>query len=671
MSKDKITIALAGNPNVGKTTLFNSITGGKQHVGNWPGVTVEKKVGKKKYGGKNLEVIDLPGTYSLTAYSIDEKVARDFILDDGPDVVVHVMDATNIERNLFLTTQLLDIGANVVVGLNMYDLAGEKGDKIRPDLLSKSFGIPFIPLVASKGKGTTELLDEVLKAAKLNRGSQPFVEYSSKEEKIISSISELITSSGEFPHSRHSRWMALKVMEGEEDTSNEVFDSSIAGNVRSILKGFDQEEFEIDSTDKRYEDIGKIVRKAVISAPKKLTRTEMVDTVLTNKWLGIPIFLAIMWGVFEITFTFATPFMDMIDLAAGWGAEAAVENISPDWLGSLIGDGIIGGVGSVIIFVPNIFILFLMLSLLESSGYMARAAFVMDKLMYKIGLSGKSFIPMLMGFGCNVPAIMSTRTIKDRNDRLITILVNPFVSCGARLPVYILFAGIFFGRGASNVIFLIYIIGIIVAILSAKLFRMTILKGKPAPFIMELPPYRAPTFRSSLTYMWEKGSLYLRKAGTVILVGVIFIWIIASFTPSLSMAEEYGSEESIAGEVGKFIQPIFAPLGFDWKIAVALIFGFIAKEIVVGGLGTLYAAGEDEDKLTDAIKAEDSGINSLNAMGLMVFTLLYMPCIAATAVIKQETGSWKWTLFSLAYGTALAYIAALLIYQIGGLLGLG
>ncbi len=670
MAGDSIKIALVGNPNVGKTTLFNSITGGRQHVGNWPGVTVEKKVGKKKYKGNNLEVIDLPGTYSLTAYAIDEKIAKDYILDDGPDVVVQIVDATNMERNLFLTTQLLDIGAKVVVALNMYDLAKEKGDRIDAKALSRAFGIPFIPAVANKGEGTSEILDAALDLAIVDGYSKPVVKYSASDEKLISRISDMITSSGEFSQARHSRWMAIKTLEGEEETVEEIMGSNIGGKVRSLLEGFDQEEFEIESTDRRYEEIGRKLKKSVKLAPKRLTRSEMVDMVLTNKYLGIPIFLAIMWGVFQITFTFATPFMDMIDLAAGWAAENVADNLSPEWLGSLLGDGIIGGVGSVVIFVPNIFILFFMISLLESSGYMSRAAFVMDKLMYKIGLSGQSFIPMLMGFGCNVPAIMSTRTIKDRKDRLVTILVNPFVSCGARLPVYILFAGIFFGRGASNVIFSIYVIGIIVAILSAKLFRMTILKGKPAPFIMELPPYRRPTLKASLLYMWEKGSLYLRKAGTVILVGVVFIWLIATFTPGLEMAAEYGSEESIAGEVGKFIEPVFAPLGFDWKIAVALIFGFIAKEIVVGGLGTLYGAGEDEDALTKRIEA-DSGINSLNAMGLMIFTLLYMPCIAATAVIKQETGSWKWTIFALAYGTGLAYIAALLIYQIGGLLGLG
>jgi ferrous iron transport protein B len=625
---------------------------------------------KKRFQGHDLEIIDLPGTYSLTAYALDEKIAKDFILDDGPDVVVQVVDSTNIERNLFLTTQLLDIGTKVVVAMNMHDLAKEKGDKIDVAALSKVFGIPFVPTVGNKGIGINETLEAAIRSMDVEGYSSPVVKYGQKEENLIKKISELIEESGQFSHARHSRWMAIKVLEGEDDTMEETLSSNIGGQVKELLKGFDQDDFEIDSTDARYDQIGSMIRKAVKPAPKKLTKTEMVDIVLTNKYLGIPIFLAIMWGVFQITFTFATPFMDIIDLAAGWAAETTAENLSPDWLGSLIGDGIIGGVGAVVIFVPNIFILFFMISLLENSGYMSRAAFVMDKLMFKIGLSGQSFIPMLMGFGCNVPAIMSTRTIKDRKDRLITILVNPFISCGARLPVYILFAGIFFGRGASNVIFVIYILGIIVAILSAKLFRMTLLKGKPAPFIMELPPYRSPTIKASLIYMWEKGALYLKKAGTVILVGVIFIWLIASFTPGLEMAAEYGSEESIAGEVGKVIQPIFEPLGFDWKIAVALIFGFIAKEIVVGGLGTLYGSGEDEDKLTDAIK-EDSGMNSLNAMGLMVFTLLYMPCIAATAVIKQETGSWKWTLFSLAYGTLLAYVAALLIYQVGGLLGLG
>ncbi|MEA3559668.1 MAG: ferrous iron transport protein B, partial [Candidatus Thermoplasmatota archaeon] len=610
MKGDIIKIALAGNPNVGKTTLFNSMTGARQHVGNWPGVTVEKKVGKKKWKGNTIQVIDLPGTYSLTAYSPDEKIVTDFLVNDRPDVVIHIVDATNLERNLFLTSQLMDLGVNVIVSLNMCDLAEEKGDKIDIDALGRMIGAPVIRTVANKGSGIDELLNASVEIARSGTRQTPFATLGKNEERMIRELSSIISSDRELIMGASPRWMALKVLEGDEDALEKVMESKVEPKVRDMIEGFDHEDFEMDTTDKRYEAIGKMVKKAVVPGPKKLTRTEMIDTVLTNKYLGIPIFLAIMWGVFEITFTFAAPFMDLIDLAAGWSAEAVVENISPDWLGSLLGDGIIGGVGAVVIFVPNIFILFFMISLLESSGYMARAAFIMDKLMYKIGLSGKSFIPMLMGFGCNVPAIMATRSIKDEKDRLITILINPFISCGARLPVYILFAGIYFGRGASNVIFILYFLGIAVAILSAKLFRSTILKGKPAPFIMELPPYRAPTLKGSLIYMWEKGSMYLKKAGTVILVGVVFIWIIASFTPGLSMAEEFGSEETIAGELGKFIQPIFEPLGFDWKIAVALIFGFIAKEIVVGGLGVLYGAGEDEEALTDRIKA-DSGMNSL------------------------------------------------------------
>jgi len=662
-----ITIALAGNPNVGKTTIFNSITGARQHVGNWPGVTIEKKEGMKTFKGQALRIVDLPGTYSLSAYSLDEKIARDFILDERPDVIVQVVDSANLERNMYLTSQLLDLGAKVIIALNMFDIAREKGERIDVNGLSKALGVPMVPTVGNRKEGTDGLLSAAVDLARRESSSTPIVKFSKAEEKMISDISSAL--GGQKDLGPAHRYIALRIMEGDKEMISR-FDDRASNLILKAISGFDTEEFEIDSTDSRYEQIGAIVKRYHTPGPKRITRTEMIDVVLTNKYLGIPIFLAIMWGVFQITFTFATPFMDIIDLLTGLAAEAMAENVSPDWLGSLLGDGIIGGVGAVVIFVPNIFILFLMISLLESSGYMARAAFVMDKLMYKIGLSGQSFIPMLMGFGCNVPAIMSARTIKDPKDRLVTILVNPFVSCGARLPVYVLFAGIFFGRGASNVIFAIYVLGIVVAILSAKLFRMTILKGKPSPFIMELPPYRLPTAKDSLLYMWEKGSMYLKKAGTVILIGVVFIWILASFTPGFELASEYGSEDSLAGELGKFIQPVFEPLGFDWKIAVALIFGFIAKEIVVGGLGTLYGAGEDEDALTDRIKA-DSGIDPLNAMGLMVFTLLYMPCIAATAVIRQETGSWKWTLFSLGYGTFLAYIAALLIYQVGGALGLG
>jgi len=380
----------------------------------------------------------------------------------------------------------------------------------------------------------------------------------------------------------------------------------------------------------------------------------MVDRVVTNRYLGIPIFLALMWGAFELTFTVATPFMTAIDTLVVWLAELAVASIEPAWLGSLIGDGIISGVGAVLIFLPNIFILFLILAFLEDSGYLARAAFIMDRPLYAIGLPGKAFIPMLIGFGCNVPAIMATRSIESEKDRLLTILVNPFMSCSARLPVYVLFAGAFFGAQAGGVMFFLYVLGIVVAIVSAKLFRSTVLPGEVSPFVMEMPPYRLPTAMTSLMHMWSRGSMYLRKAGTIILLGAMVVWALASFPYGV----EYGSAESFAGMLGHLIEPLVAPLGFDWKVAVALIFGFLAKEVVVGSLGVLYGTGEEA--LSEALLA-DPGLSAATALALMVFVLLYMPCVAALGVIKKETGSWKWTGFAVAYGIAVAWILAFVV----------
>ncbi|MDO9536806.1 MAG: ferrous iron transport protein B [Thermoplasmata archaeon] len=667
MKDNKITIALTGNPNVGKTTIFNAITGARQHVGNWPGVTVEKKVGTRKHKGMDLEIVDLPGTYSLTAYSIDEVIARDYIVEEKPDVVIHIVDATNLERNLYLTTQLMEHGARIVIALNMFDLSRDRGDQIDIDKLSNLLDIPIVPTVGSTGEGIEKLLDEAIEEVKKGPHHHHVVGYGKEVERYIGELATIIQKDERLSEKYPPRWMAIKLLENDEEVLKKVKGSKIESDIKDKLKTIDTDELEALMADKRYEAIGAILPQTCSTCVPKMSVSDMIDKVVTNKYLGIPIFLALMWGAFEITFTFATPFMEIIDMGIGWLA-GAVSGMGSGWLPSLLGDGIIAGVGAVLIFLPNILILFWLISLLEDSGYLARAAFIMDKLMYNLGLHGKSFIPMLMGFGCNVPAIMATRSIEDRKDRMITILVNPFISCGARLPVYVLLAGAFFGRAAGSVIFSLYAFGILVAILSAMLFRKTLFKGKPSPFIMELPPYRLPTLKTSVIHMWERGQMYLKKAGTIILLGVVFIWLLAS----LPAGVEYGSEGSYAGVLGKVIAPIFAPLGFDWRIAVALIFGFVAKEIVIGGLGTLYGVGEDEGALSDTLAdSESSGIYPANALGLMVFTLLYMPCIAAVGVIKKETGSWKWTLFALAYGTILAWVAAFIIYQVGSALGYG
>ncbi|MDI3485861.1 MAG: ferrous iron transport protein, partial [Methanolobus sp.] len=443
--------------------------------------------------------------------------------------------------------------------------------------------------------------------------------------------------------------------------------------IQKILNQTDAETLEAKVADQRYKTIQTMLKQVCNINTCRLTGSDMVDRVVTNKVLGIPIFLSLMWAAFEVTFTFGTPFMNIIDIFFGWMAETATNVIPVPWMASLIGEGMIAGVGSVIIFLPNILLLFFMISLMEDSGYMSRAAFIMDKVMSKFGLHGKSFIPLVMGFGCNVPAIMATRTIEDTRDRLITILIAPFVSCGARLPVYVLLAGAFFGHDAGVVIFGLYALGILVAILSAKLMRSTILQGEDTPFIMELPSYKLPTLKGSLIHMWERGKIYLKKAGTIILIGVVGVWLLASIpapgsSGTFASEEVYGTTESVIGMIGQILEPLVAPLGFDWKIAVALVFGIVAKEIVVGSMGVLYGVGEDEESLSNILAA--GAMTPLAALGLMVFTLLYVPCFACIGVIKRETGSWKWTLFQLVYGTTLAWVFAFVIYQVGTRMGL-
>ncbi|WP_406661093.1 ferrous iron transport protein B [Methanolobus sp. ZRKC3] len=660
----KIRVALAGNPNVGKTTLFNAITGSKQHVGNWPGVTVEKKSGFRRHKDYDIEIIDLPGTYSLTAYSMDEIVSRDFIIEEKPDIVIQIVDASNLERNLYLTTQLMELETKIIITLNMCDLAHERGDKIYFNKMEEMLATPIVKTVASQEKGINELLDKVIEERNNDQHHGHEIGYGDEIESKVIEIERVLATDMDIADKYPLRWMSIRLLEGDENIKDKVSKSSVGTEIINILNSIDQEEYEADIADKRYSAINTIFPQICTRSDQVLTKSDMIDRVLTNKYLGIPIFLALMWGAFELTFAFATPFMDMIELAVNWLAGFVTSNLQPEWLASLIGDGIIGGVGAVLIFVPNIFILFFLLSLLEGSGYLSRAAFIMDRLMYKIGMHGKSFIPMLMGFGCNVPAIMAARSIEDERDRLITILVVPFVSCGARLPIYILFAGTFFGRQAGTVIFAMYILGILVAVVSAKLFRLTVIKGKPAPFIMELPPYRVPKLKSAVIHMWDNGAMYIKKAGTIILLGVTIIWVLASFPWGV----EYGSESSYVGIIGHFFEPFLRPLGFDWRISVALVFGFVAKEIVVGSIGVLFGAGENQAALSQNLLA-DPGITPLNSMSLMVFSLLYMPCVAAMGVIKKETGSWKWTIFAIAYGIAVAWVMAFVVYQGGKYLG--
>ncbi len=657
----EIKVALAGNPNVGKTTVFNALTGLNQHIGNWPGKTVEKKEGKCKFQNNELNIVDLPGTYSLTAYSIDEIVARDYILDEDPDVVVHIIDSTNIERNMYLTTQLLELDTKVILALNMYDLV--KSRKIDIDIpgMSNALDIPIIPIVASKKQGIDNLLSKILEVSKEDRRQKVGINFGKDLEKKIIKIEKLLENS-KYP----KRWLAIKILENDEKVIETIEKFKNKDKILNLKEKITDQNTEIEFSEKRYEIIEQYLSRYVVKPQKNgLYLSDMIDKVVTHKYFGMPIFLMVIWILFQLTFTIAQPFVDLIDMGFADLSNYIDNNLKPSWLASFLGDGIIGGVGFVLIFFPNIFILFLLLSFLEDSGYLARVAFVMDRLMTYLGLHGKSFIPLILGFGCNVPGIMATRTIENRNDRLITILAAPFVSCSARLPVYLILAGTFFSKHAATVIFLLYVLGLIIAVSTAKLLRMIIFRGESNPLIMELPSYKNPNTNTTLKHAWNKGYLYIRKAGTIILLGAIIIWFLAS----LPWGKDYGSEDTYIASLGKIIEPVFEPLGFDWKIAVALILGFVAKEIVIGSLGVLYGVGRNnEGAISDSIK-NDPNFTSLIALELMVFTLIYTPCLAAVAAIKRETNSWKWTSFSIIYSISLAYIVTLIIRIIGVFLG--
>jgi ferrous iron transport protein B len=650
-----IRIALIGNPNVGKTSIFNALTGSRQHVGNWPGVTIEKKSGECRHKGWTMKITDLPGTYGLEARSPDERIANEYLVSGEPDVVVQVVDATNLERNLYLTTQLLDMGGKLVLALNMADMADGRGDRLDMSRLIGWLGVPAVRTSAIHGTGLEDLLDTIIDAYQNDGVPRPVVDLGAEIEGKVAELQ------GCLDDRKHlARWTALRLLGGVEDPSEVTADGSVTACLLDALNGVDKEEMELDIVDRRYAAISSKLKEIYSRGASRRSLSDAIDRVTTHKYLGIPIFLSLMWGMFQLTFVAAAPFATAIDSGFKWLASFVAENIQPEWQASLLGEGVIGGVGAVLVFLPNIMVMFLLIAILEASGYLARAAFIMDRVMSRLGLHGKSFIPMLLGFGCNVPAIMATRTIEDERSRIVTILSAPYISCSARLPVYLLLAGIFFPDNAGTVLFLLYLLGIGVAVLSALLFRRTILKGESSPFIMELPPYRMPRLKDVLLQMWERGSMYLRKAGTIILLGAIMVWSLAS----LPWGVEYGSEASYAGALGHVLEPILAPLGFDWKIAVGLLFGFMAKEIMIAALGVLYGA-EEGAGLEEAI-ADD--LSASTAAGLMTFTLLYTPCIAALATIWKETRSVKWTAFSLAYSLAIAYIISFAVTNLGVLL---
>jgi ferrous iron transport protein B len=653
-------IALAGNPNSGKTTVFNNLTGGRQHVGNWPGVTVEKKEGTFTHDGHEITVVDLPGIYGLTAYSIDERIARDFLVTEKPDAVVVVIDASNLERNLYLVTQLLELGSHIILDLNMMDMVRNKGVEIDIEKLSAVLGIPIIKTIAHKGEGIEELKEAIVKLSSEKADSFK-IDYDQDIEEEIQALQKATSIPG-----YTSRWVAIKLLEGDAEILKRVANSKAESLVRESRAKLERHlgyDLETALVERRYAFLSGLVKEATrkrLGVMERLDMSDRLDRILVNRYAGIPIFLAMMWLVFQLVFTLGAPLADGIDAFMGWLGEGVSSGIlsigGPQWLSSLLSDGIIGGVGSVLVFLPNIMLLFLAIAILEASGYMARAAFVMDRFMHALGLHGKSFIPMLIGFGCNIPAIMATRTLESNKDRILTILVNPLMSCSARLPIYILFAGAFFSHHQGLVIFSLYLLGIALAVMVARIFKGIFFKGEAAPLIMELPPYRLPTLKGVIVHMWQRSSLFLRKAGTIIVVGVVIIWVLAS----LPFGVEYASQESVIGMVGSVFAPLLKPAGFGfWQAGVALLFGILAKEVVVGTLGTLYRV--EGSGLIGVIQNQ---FTPLSAYAFMVMSLIYIPCIAAIATIKRET-NWRWTLLAVGYSLVLGWILAVAIYQIG------
>lgn len=668
---EKIRIALAGNPNVGKSTLFNQLTGMRQHVGNWPGKTVEKKEGAFHYKDIEIEMVDLPGNYSLSAYSIEEIVSRDYIVDENPDVIVNIVDASNLERNLYLTVQMMELGANLVLALNMNKFAAKKGLSIDAKKLSKLLGIPVVKIEASDETGSEDLLNAIITVYKKPNDVQKRLNYGVELSEHINELQRIIEADNAL-NNISSNWTAIKLLENDKiiiekvkQTQNGPNIVSNSEKIQKHLKDIFGEDSDEAIADARYGFIAGLMQESV-KKPKidKITRSDYIDQVVTNKYLGIPIFLFIMWLTFQITFTVGAPFQELVETFFGWLGETVASILGTGWVSSLVVDGIIGGVGGVLVFVPLIFLLFLMLSILEDSGYLARAAFLMDKFMHKlVGLHGKSFIPMILGFGCCVPGIMATRTLENEKDRLLTMLIVPFMSCSARLPVYALFAAAFFSAYQGWVIFSLYLLGMMVAIIMAFIFKKTLFAGISAPFVMELPPYRRPTLKGTLIHTWERGYLFIKKAGTIILALSVAIWVLSS----LPMGVEYGSQASITGQIGTVMAPVFAPLGFgQWQPSVSLIFGILAKEVVISTFGTLYGVGDGGSGIITALH---DTFSPLAAYSFMAFVLLYIPCLATIGTIKRETNSWKWPVFTIIYTTAVAWVVSFIIYQGGSLLG--
>jgi len=734
-----INVALVGNPNSGKTTLFNHASGSRERVGNYSGVTVDAKEARFKKDDYTFIVTDLPGTYSVTAYSPEELYVRDFIMESMPDVVVNIIDSSNLERNLYLTTQLIDMDIKLVGVLNMYDELEQSGNSLDHEQLGRLLGFPFIPTVGSKGKGVSELLQKIIDVYEDRETSlrHIHISYGQVIEKGIKRIQELLRKpeNSSLIDKISSRFLAIKLI--EKDRASEVMIENLS-NYSEIIVAVDDEIERIESSlrqdtesliaDAKYGFIAGALRETYrLNELTQRKTSEIIDTIITHKVWGIPIFIFLMWLTFYGTFRLGQHPMQWIESLVEFTSARLEAGLPEGMLKDLLIQAVIGGVGGVIIFLPNILLLYLFISLMEDTGYMARAVFIMDKLMHKIGLHGKSFIPLLMGFGCNVPAILSTRIIESRRDRLITMLINPFMSCSARLPVYILFISAFFVSYQGTILFAMYAIGVLMAIGSALLFRKAIFRQPDIPFVMELPPYRTPTLRTILKHMWNRGEQYLRKIGGVILLASIIIWALGYFpreterdhiydgkladtrsqySKAILQAQQPGkviqklkedeSNEintilrekesnrqmnSYIGRMGHFIEPAMRPLGFDWKMSIAVLTGVAAKEITIGTLGVLYQAGEQADSksaslitkmqqqtYSEGARKGQKVFSPLVAFSFMLFILIYFPCVAVVAAIRKESGDWRYAAFIVVYTTGLAYLASLLVYQVGSLI---
>lgn len=711
-SKKVIRVALVGNPNAGKTSLFNIASGAHEHVGNYGGVTVDSKEGKFKHGGYTFKVVDLPGTYSLSAYTPEELFVRRHIVEDKPDVVINIVAASNLERNLYLTTELIDMEVSTVIALNMYDELLETGSEFDYQSLSQMIGIPIVPTVAKTGVGIGDLFDAVIR---VYEEKEPIVRrvhiyYGNVVENAISKLNILLEKEKETSLIFPRRYISTKLLEKDKDVDAYVGSLSNAADIYALrdsevkyIEDTLKEDTESVLTNARYGFVAGGLKQTLKEKLFESDVTRMIDAVVTNKYIGFPVFFFFMWVMFECTFRLGGYPMEWIENGVAVLGNFIRGNMVDGMLKDLIVDGIIGGVGGVIVFLPNILILYAFISFMEDSGYMARAAFIMDKVMHKMGLHGKSFIPLVMGFGCNVPAILATRTIESRNSRMITMLVNPFMSCSARLPVYLLFVGVFFKSYASFALFGLYFTGILLAVISARLFKRFLFPKEDTPFVMELPPYRMPTIKSVTIHMWDKSQQYLRKMGGVILVASIIIWFLGYFPRDKERELKYDNmitqveqqeglgdeeksaqieeieegrntehqEESYIGRVGKAIEPVMRPLGFDWKISVSLLSGMAAKEVVVSTLGVLYTgSSEDQESLEVRLLADrqvdgSTTFTPLVVVSLLLFVLIYFPCVATIAAIKEESGSWKWGVFSIVYTTLLAWLISFVVYQTG------